>query len=478
MWTREQTHREEGHWGKAVLVTGVAFAILVVVSIGLGGTAAAETTATSAETIPEPLEDGLYPDVDLEAGETSEYDVELNQGEMYVAAVLHDDGHDIDVRILDPDGQDVGDSESLGDATTTQLPEAAAEGTYTVSIENNDEATTVDVEVLTIEPDETDPAPEGVPDPLESGAYETELEGGESVTYTADLVDGEQLLVGAAFDPADDISMTVLDPDGATAGDEFVDDSFVEIGVPPVEEGGDHEVVIENQGTDEATVGLEVYREVPGDTPPADERHDGDTIPDTLEDGLYSAVTVEEGTHSYEIDLTEDDAFGVATFYDTGEEIDLTVFDPAGNEVGEGIEDPGFTYVELPGVDSDGTYTVELENAGAETVIDFDVYHTPSDQAATDDVEDDAGAEGADDDDTTDDAADTDDAEGAEDDEGADDAEGAEEGGTGEDDADEIPGFGIVLALSALAIAVGVRRRAVPARENYSVSNRDASSRL
>lgn len=102
----------------------------------------------------------------------------------------------------------------------------------------------------------------------------------------------------------------------------------------------------------------------------------GDEVPEPLEDGRYSDQTLDAGeTVSYVAELTAGDLFIAGATYSSDDDLEVTITDPEGNEVGDHAVGDSYHYVELPEVAHDGTYLVTITNDGDATDYEFEVLH-------------------------------------------------------------------------------------------------------
>ena len=389
--------------------SGIGTGVLVLVALGLllGMTAvgAVGATATGAD-LPDPLEEGWYPDVELPGEETTTSTVELDAGDEFWVVVEHDDAHESEVRLLDPSGNEVGDSDTDADFAWAYLPEAPVDGTYTVEIDNHEETTTVEVDVghesaTDDEHDHDDPEgdlePGDIPEPLEEGSYSgLTVPGNEILVYDVELTEDDEFGVGV-FHQDESLEVQLYDPQGEPVGERIDDSSLAAVEVFGAPEDGTYTAVIENHG-DETVVDLEVYHnEIDSgdddheedddtDTPEAD--LEPDDVPDPLEEGSYLGLTVPgDETLVYDVEMTAGDNFAMGVFHQH-ESLEVELYDPQGEPVGERIDDSSLAAVEVFGAPEDGTYTAVIENQGDETVVDLEVYHEQVD-SGDDDHEDD-----------------------------------------------------------------------------------------
>ncbi|MFC7213576.1 hypothetical protein ACFQO4_05695 [Saliphagus sp. GCM10025334] len=214
-----------------------------------------------------------------------------------------------------------------------------------------------------------------VPNPIAAGTYEgQELEAGQSVTYDAELSEGEYFAAVALFESGTDLRVTIRDPSGTVVGETFSDREYEVAELLSVDEDGTYIVEIANEGTAAVTFILDVYHDGGSET---DSEPSTDDVPDPLEEGTYGGQELEAGQSvTYEAELTENDFFSIMADFDSDADIAVTIRDPSGSAVGESFPHDDFYAADLTSTPTDGTYTVEIENRG-ETAATFilDVYY-------------------------------------------------------------------------------------------------------
>ncbi|MFC7231677.1 hypothetical protein ACFQMM_10080 [Saliphagus sp. GCM10025308] len=214
-----------------------------------------------------------------------------------------------------------------------------------------------------------------VPNPIAAGTYEgQELEAGQSVTYDAELSEGEYFAAVALFEAGTDLRVTIRDPSGTVVGETFSDTEYEVAELLSVDEGGTYTVEIANEGSAAATFTLDVYHDSDSETGSESSTAD---VPDPLEEGTYEGQELEAGQSvTYEAELTENDFISIMADFDSDADIAVTIRDPNGSAVGESLPHDDFYAADLTSAPTDGTYTVEIENRG-ETAATFvlDVYY-------------------------------------------------------------------------------------------------------
>ena len=366
--------------------SGIGTGVLVLVALGLllGMTAvgAVGATATGAD-LPDPLEEGWYPDVELPGEETTTSTVELDAGDEFWVVVEHDDAHESEVRLLDPSGNEVGDSDTDADFAWAYLPEAPVDGTYTVEIDNHEETTTVEVDVghesaTDDEHDHDDPEgdlePGDIPEPLEEGSYSgLTVPGNEILVYDVELTEDDEFGVGV-FHQDESLEVQLYDPQGEPVGERIDDSSLAAVEVFGAPEDGTYTAVIENHG-DETVVDLEVYHEQvdSGDDDHEDDHeqeddhddheddHDDhdDEGPQEVTDDIYTGLSIDAGAiNTYDVEVGGGETILVGAFADDPDaDLVVSLEDPVGTDVTDHDANED-VYRSTAG----GTYTIAVEN--------------------------------------------------------------------------------------------------------------------
>lgn len=396
----------------------VAFAL-----VSTGGTAGAVAdSAANADTdIPDPLAEGEYVEQEIDGGETLTYDAELTAGDSFLVVAQFHNSNDIDVSITDPSGETVGQTFDGDNHHGVDLPNAPTTGTYTVEITNNAETASFDffVEHSGTDDQGTEPEPDSVPEPLETGYYTNlEIDSGETLTYEARLETNDlfQVIVPA---PADEVDVRIVDPDGTAVGTDLPDETVQGGAIAGAADEGTYTVEITNIGESRTSFDISVLQETPV----------------VLENGTVTNRLETEAFEYHIIDLAATDNLSVDIRSENPDALDVSVFDPTIQETGE-IDREGDTYrIELSDVELDGTYLVQLANRGASPVnYELETVHEGPGAEDPDDV-----VNGSDTD-SEDTETDSDDEETDNDDSEADDGDG-------------VPGLGATSALLALVAA-------------------------